>query len=704
MVKNSKIVKTITILTLIALFLPIIPVMAEDDVIIAPKPPELTGPWADELFFKIYLNPEVEYLALKTGDINLMDWELPAEKVADALTDPNIMTVAGESLGYYQIDLNHQRWPTSDLHFRRALAHLVDKARIETDILQGFGYKLESVVPVVMGGWSNPDIMTYEFSSELAAAELDLGGFTDTDADGIRNDPVTGENMAPVIFYIRIDDPVRKQAGEWLASGLKALGVPIEGEKAVERSVCNDAVMEGKAGEWNVYTGGWGIGRDPDHLTDLYHSKEYDPEMVGGWRGYNYDGFMNSTFDHWADILKTASIFEDVKEAAFMCQEIMAEQVTVIPMYGLIGVKAYRSDWTGLVNEVGQGINSQWSTLNMHPVDQPYGGRIEYGIKSDIETLNPLNAAWTYTWEVLQEIYVPPYGYNPYDLSEDWGGVAESWEIEDWVSPTGVDGIKVTFHFVEDAVWHDGTPFTAEDMKFTYEYMVKYGVPRYLPYVQFIEELVLLDDYTLEVCQNTTSYFAFHYINIEILPKHIWEDVGADWQDYDPVAEGTLIGLGPWKFVDYVAGEYVHLVANEDYWKFPDRFYQGLSIAEIQQAKALSMLRAQLEAANKATEVQAETISELSTQFTDFQASALELIGSSVENIANLADNIETLDTNIGTLDTEIVSLTSDISGLETQTSNLQAGLSSASNIGYAAIVIAILVGAVAIFMSRRET
>jgi chromosome segregation ATPase len=127
-------------------------------------------------------------------------------------------------------------------------------------------------------------------------------------------------------------------------------------------------------------------------------------------------------------------------------------------------------------------------------------------------------------------------------------------------------------------------------------------------------------------------------------------------------------------------------------------------MSEIQQAKSLSMLRAQLEAANAATEEQAETISELSSQFNDFQASALALIGSSVDSIADLADNIETLDTNIGALDTEIASLNSDISGLESQTSTLQAGLSSASNIGYASIAIAILIGAVAIFMARRET
>ncbi|MCW3979057.1 MAG: ABC transporter substrate-binding protein [Candidatus Bathyarchaeota archaeon] len=679
--------RALLILLLLLLLVPSLPVNAED---VAKE-----GPWADELFFKIYLSPEPEYLALKTGEINLMDWELPAEKVADALADPNILTNSTADLGYYQIDFNHQRWPTSDVHFRRACAHLVDKARIETDVLQGFGYRLESVVPVVMGSWSNPDTRTYEYSPAKAAEELELGGFVDTDGDGIRNDPITGENMAEVIFYIRIDDPERKEAGQWLADELKALGVPVY-DPVVERAVCSQEVMLSSAGEWNVYTGGWGIGRDPDHLTDLYHSKEFDPEVITGWRGYNYGGFMNDTFDNWADILKTASTYEDVLEAAYKCQEIMAEQVTVIPMYGHIGVKAYRKEWTDTVNMVGTGINSWWSCYNMHPIDMEFGGRIEYGIKSDIETLNPLTAAWTYTWEVLDKIYETPYTWNPYNMAEDWPWLTESWEIEDWTNPEGTPGLKVTFHFVEDAYWHDGVPFTGEDLKFTYEYIREFGVPRYLPYVQFIEELVLVDDYTLEVYQNTTSYFAFHYLNgPPVLPKHIWEKVGANWQDYDPVAEGELVGLGPWKFVSYVPGEYVHLVANEKYWKFPDRFYQGLSMAEIRQAGEISSLRAKLDAAAAATEEQAATISELSAEISDLQSSTLELLEAS-------AEDIEAITEDMGTLQTQMGSLSSEVSGLNSKATQLEAGLSGASNIGYASIALAVIIGAVAVFLSRR--
>ncbi len=639
---------------------------------IAAQTVKKSGPYANELLFKIYLDPEVEYLALKTGDINLMDWELPASKVEDALQDPAISTESTPDLGYYLIDLNHQTWPTSDLHFRRALAHLVDKSRIETDVLQGFGYALDNVVPVVLGEWSNPDIRTYEYSSQLAAGELEAGGFIDTDNDGIRNDPLTGENMAEVIFYIRIDDPERRQAGEWLAQELIDLGVPVSGETAVERAVCSQAVMLDPAGEWNVYTGGWGITRDPDHLADLYSSENFDPECIGGWRGYNYPGYVNETYDHWAEVQKTASTLEEVKEATFKLQEIFAEQVVGIPMYGHIGVKAYSSEWTGLVNAIGTGINSWWSTLNMHPTDLDSGGRIEYGIKSDIETLNPLTASWTYTWEVLDKIYEGPYTNNPYDLSEDWEWLAEDWEIEEWTAPDGEDGIKVTFHFVDYAKWHDGEPFTAEDLKFTYEYIQEQQVPRYLPSVQYIQKLEMPDDYTLEVYQNTTSYFAFHYINMPILPEHIWSEVGDGWQDYDPVAEGGLIGLGPWKFVDYVPGEYVHLVANREYFRDPS----------ILQAQEISALEEQLEAASEASEEAASEIASMRAQLTDLQTSLNQ----------QLEDN-----------SAQISALESQISELETDVNTLESGLTSASNIGYASIAIAVIVGAVAIYMARRE-
>jgi len=48
--------KALSIILLVTLCIPMLPALAEDV--------NIRGPWADELFFKIYLSPEPEYLGL----------------------------------------------------------------------------------------------------------------------------------------------------------------------------------------------------------------------------------------------------------------------------------------------------------------------------------------------------------------------------------------------------------------------------------------------------------------------------------------------------------------------------------------------------------------------------------------------------------------------------------------------------------------
>ena len=103
------------------------------------------------------------------------------------------------------------------------------------------------------------------------------------------------------------------------------------------------------------------------------------------------------------------------------------------------------------------------------------------------------------------------------------------------------------------------------------------------------------------------------------------------------VEEGEMVGLGPWKFVKYVPGEYVHLVANEKYWKFPDRFYQGLSVSDIQQSAEITSLKKQLEEAVLAGEVAAETIGELGAQLTSLEESTRQLLEASADDTLLMA-------------------------------------------------------------------
>jgi ABC-type transport system substrate-binding protein len=87
---------------------------------------------------------------------------------------------------------------------------------------------------------------------------------------------------------------------------------------------------------------------------------------------------------------------------------------------------------------------------------------VKVGVLGDLESLNPI-LAWTeYAWALITLIYEPLVRWN-LSGGGDWNvvpGMAENWEWAD-------NGTQVTFHLVENATWHDGTPFTAHDVNWT---------------------------------------------------------------------------------------------------------------------------------------------------------------------------------------------------------------------------------------------
>ena len=141
------------------------------------------------------------------------------------------------------------------------------------------------------------------------------------------------------------------------------------------------------------------------------------------------------------------------------------------------------------------------------------------------------------------------------------GDLAESWEFSD-------DGLRWTFHLRKNVKWHDGADFTADDVVFSYGIPLQedYIGPRGLPF-EIIDEINKIDDYTVEfVLSEPYAPFITITAQFEVLPKHILGDV--------PIAELGMhkfntkepIGTGPFKFKQWKEGEYIELVANEDYF------------------------------------------------------------------------------------------------------------------------------------------
>lgn len=161
--------------------------------------------------------------------------------------------------------------------------------------------------------------------------------------------------------------------------------------------------------------------------------------------------------------------------------------------------------------------------------------------------------------------------------------LAKSWEI----SP---DGREYTFRLQENVLWHDGRPFTAEDVIFSVMKFHMELAPRARGVFSRIQEATAPDAHTVKfVLQSAFEPFLlmFDVTAAATVPKHLF-----DGQDYRtaPVVQRP-IGTGPFRFVEWQRGNFIRLERFEQYWR-PGRPYLDAVIFRIvpdSQSRRLAM-------------------------------------------------------------------------------------------------------------------
>ncbi len=138
--------------------------------------------------------------------------------------------------------------------------------------------------------------------------------------------------------------------------------------------------------------------------------------------------------------------------------------------------------------------------------------------------------------------------------------LAESWT-------TSTDARSYTFKLRPGVRWHDGVPFTARDVKFTFEQVLnpKLGSLLWSDF-SMIEKIDLLDSLTVRF-QLKTPFSAFLTMlgyNAGIIPEHAF--AGKPILDATGFNRSKPIGTGPFKVVSSVQGSSITLEANPDYY------------------------------------------------------------------------------------------------------------------------------------------
>lgn len=127
------------------------------------------------------------------------------------------------------------------------------------------------------------------------------------------------------------------------------------------------------------------------------------------------------------------------------------------------------------------------------------------------------------------------------------------------------DGLTWRIKLRDDAVWHDGTPFTAHDVKYTLDLINKPGFnTRTRQGHELIESIEVINDH--EITWTMKELYAPYISQLSstfMVPKHILE------KEEDPNVSSLSqkpIGTGPFKFDSRVSGDRVVLTANKDYY------------------------------------------------------------------------------------------------------------------------------------------
>jgi ABC-type transport system substrate-binding protein len=233
------------------------------------QPPQpVKGPRVDELLFKLYPDASSELQAFNACEIDIVDTDMDPS----AAWNETIVHKPYETADMYDFELNNNRtiptypnWtsPIWDANFRHALAHLADKRRYVTDVLNGWGVVLDTPIMPWLQEWFNPTADKHPFNRTMAAQILDAAGYTVGLID-FRVYPLwhekAGQTLDPLVFVSRMD-PSRLAVAQMFRDELLAIGIPVDFLQMTAAQAYQKVFVER---DYHIYTGGFLPFTDPD--------------------------------------------------------------------------------------------------------------------------------------------------------------------------------------------------------------------------------------------------------------------------------------------------------------------------------------------------------------------------------------------------------------------------------------------------------
>lgn len=136
-------------------------------------------------------------------------------------------------------------------------------------------------------------------------------------------------------------------------------------------------------------------------------------------------------------------------------------------------------------------------------------------------------------------------------------------------------GLAVSWKPIDDVTWeiklrqgvkfHDGSPFTAEDVAFTIKRApdVPNSPSSFARYTKFIKEAKIVDPHTIHLVTHEAFPLTPTYLSTLIIISKKYGE-GADTKDFN--SGKAMVGTGPYKFIEWVPGDRIVFESNPEYW------------------------------------------------------------------------------------------------------------------------------------------
>jgi ABC-type transport system substrate-binding protein len=537
-------------------------------------PAELNvGPYVDKVVYKVIANQDQRILALQAGEIEMDNSFFDAVHLPTLDADPDITVYNALRNGYGHIMINCAKFPLNISAFRRAFAYAFDKTRVTSEVHDGYSIEQDSLVPYTNAYCIEDDMPYHYYTAQVAIGNqiLDDAGFDIDSGTGFRLAP----DGSPFDVGIEYSSDSEEIAGATAQIGVDALRALHVDARTVPADFNEYISRLDSHGDYDMVFFAYNYGGNTvEYLAYEYWSEYADVPYQ------NPSNFRNATYDGWRHQLLYGATYEEIYEASAQMQLILQYNVPLLVVYENYYLQGYRNDvFTGHVPDAGSYITGPWTFRKIHKIDGTPGGTVPIAISQEPDSFNIYVTNSAYSIAILEELWPTLYLLAP-DFTP-YPNLAESYVLETHADNDAVPvgHYRFTVDIIQNATWSDGVQLTAEDVAFTYTYLVESGVYGN-PGVARLGDLVSAyapTPYRVIIEFSTESFWHFNNFAYRwIIPKHIFNDVDGigyqGWNTWNPMFDPSEpnINAGPFILTDYEAGEFYEISANPDFYYYPE--------------------------------------------------------------------------------------------------------------------------------------